>query len=134
VQQVIAFQRLSKARGIRVLVELDTPGHTTSWGFSNPNSTTPCYLPNGCLTGTMGQPHSVLHLHLLCGSVRKGGILGGFAGEWMRSLVGVEREGVVGLAGHLLEGQLEVHAQVVVLLEGSLLLLVLLKRGLGLLV
>ncbi len=52
----------------------------------------------------------------------------------MRSLVGVEREGVVGLAGHLLEGQLEVHAQVVVLLEGSLLLLVLLKRGLGLLV
>lgn len=58
VQQVIAY---AKARGIRVVVELDTPGHTTSWGLGHPNFTTPCYFPNGTLTGTTGPANPTLN-------------------------------------------------------------------------
>lgn len=47
----------AKLRGIRVLIEIDTPGHTRSWGQSHPEILTTC---GGSYEGKLGPINPII--------------------------------------------------------------------------
>ncbi|XP_076283012.1 beta-hexosaminidase subunit beta [Lasioglossum baleicum] len=60
IQKIVDYARL---RGIRVMPEFDTPGHTRSWGLAYPELLTTCYDSKGKPNGKLG-PMNPTNPHL----------------------------------------------------------------------
>lgn len=56
-QDIAKIIRLARLRGIRVLAEFDTPGHTRSWGVSHPELLTQC---DGPYRGKLGPINPII--------------------------------------------------------------------------